>query len=584
MTVLEPAVRLFGSVTVSVGPGATAVPGGKPAGVLAVLALHAGQVVSIDMLVDALWGARPPTSARALIHTYVSGLRHVLADAGPTAPRVDTVPGGYRLGLEPNEVDVLRFLSSAVSAEVTIEELEATLRWSGNPLLFNLDASFVEPWRRRVDSARATAQTRVWAAQLKEDDVSGVIPELQAAVHQHPLREDTVLMLAEALGASGRQREALAVLDGYRLRLGEELGLDPSLRLAELRQQLLTTPTPPTQARSGEGAQRFGAGAAATAAVPRRRRLLVGATVIVVLAVAVVGFASWRLPIREYRAGAATGGPALLVLDSSSGEIQTRIGLPVQPSEAEVSGDLIWVRSEIDRALAVVDLTDPAGQRVFGLSEPPTALAVTGRSATVGLGYSGHVLTVTEQGVGAPQAVIPNVAGRMTLATRAEEVWAATIDGRIRALSGVTETTPRLQVTGAPRWMAVDSARIWILSSDRRNLVAVNRADGSEVASPLRGEPVAVAATDGDAWAVTSGDNRLWRASASGARIVATRALPGEPAGISVSSDRVWVAVGNPATLLSYDRVSLELIDSIDLPQEPADLAARPGLVIIAAR
>ena len=86
--------------------------------------------------------------------------------------------------------------------------------------------------------------------------------------------------------------------------------------------------------------------------------------------------------------------------------------------------------------------------------------------------------------------------------------------------------------------------------------------------SPLRGEPVDLAVHDGDAWAVTGGDDRLWRAPAVGGRVVATRPLPGEPAGIVAASDRVWVAVRRPATLLSYDRTSLDLIESIDLPQD----------------
>ncbi len=603
-TEFNPTVQLFGSVAVSVGTAGRELLAGKPAGVLAILALHAGRVVSTETLVDALWGERPPVSARGIVHTYISGLRHLLAHLGPSAPAVGTVPGGYRLMVAPSQVDVLHFLTLATSAEATVEELEASLQWSAEPLLIGADTSFVEPWQRRVDAARASVQDRVWAARVKGDDPAVVVPALQLAVRQHPLREDTVLLLATALTAAGRQEEALAAIDGYRVRLGEELGLDPSPRVGEVRQQLLAGPRtaqggagkherPGQQERPGEQERpeddraqlREPERPQSSAAEPHllRRWLLAGtaAMCVVILTAAVGHLVRWP-SIGDRGAEVTDEGPALLLLDVTSGEIQHRVALSVQPAEVEASGNLVWVRSELDRVVAVVDLDDSYRQRVVGLPEPPTALAATRRSAAVGLGYSGNMLTVTEQGSGVPEAVLPNTAGRLTLASHGEEIWAATLDGRIRAVSEPSEAALILRVQGAPRRMAVDSTRVWILTFDKSSLVAVDKADGTQVASPLRGEPVDLAVHDGDAWAVTSGDDRLWRASAVGGRVIATRPLPGQPAGIVAASDRVWVAVRQPATLLSYDRTSLDLIESIHLPQDPAGLTTTSGLVIIA--
>ena len=72
---------------------------------------------------------------------------------------------------------------------------------------------------------------------MNGDNPAVVVPALQTAVRQHPLREDMVL-LATALSATGRQQEALAAIEGYRVRLGEELGLDPSPRVGEVHQQV----------------------------------------------------------------------------------------------------------------------------------------------------------------------------------------------------------------------------------------------------------------------------------------------------------------------------------------------------------
>ncbi len=56
---------------------------------LALLLVHRGERVSLDRIVDALWGARPPVSVANLVHGYVRDLRRAI---GPG--RVQTVAGG----------------------------------------------------------------------------------------------------------------------------------------------------------------------------------------------------------------------------------------------------------------------------------------------------------------------------------------------------------------------------------------------------------------------------------------------------------------------------------------------------------
>src|SRR6478735_6110565 len=94
--------------------------------------------------------------------------------------------------------------------------------------------------------------------------------------------------------------------------------------------------------------------------------------------------------------------------------------------------------------------------------------------------------------------------------------WAAVIDGFLTRLHGESPSAQPYRVTGAPRRMAVDDGRIWILTSDRRELVALDVRRGEQIVSVLRGEPVDVAADDGEAWAVTGVDDRLWRAADTG--------------------------------------------------------------------
>src|SRR5215475_11382682 len=74
--------------------------------VLAVLLLHAGEAVSRERLIDELWGESPPPTARKAVNVYVSELRKRLAGDGESP--IATVPGGYRLDVDPERLDAAR--------------------------------------------------------------------------------------------------------------------------------------------------------------------------------------------------------------------------------------------------------------------------------------------------------------------------------------------------------------------------------------------------------------------------------------------------------------------------------------------
>ncbi len=69
---------------------------------LALLASRAGQVVSVDAIVEALWAEDPPPTAAKTIQSHVARLRASLAGVGRDL--IETMPGGYRLS--PAGVDV----------------------------------------------------------------------------------------------------------------------------------------------------------------------------------------------------------------------------------------------------------------------------------------------------------------------------------------------------------------------------------------------------------------------------------------------------------------------------------------------
>ncbi|MBO4161982.1 AAA family ATPase [Micromonospora antibiotica] len=170
--------------------------------VLCVLALRAGEAVSRDQLVDAVWGDDPPQSAAGNVYTYVSTLRQLLEPARGrwTAGRLLSSGGGsYQLHLTPTSVDVLRFESLHAQAQRqrstghTDAELNATaaaLRlWRGEAFA-GVPGPFAEQQRSRLTALRiATAEryAELLTGRGRQQEAAQVLRELMTA---HPHREE----------------------------------------------------------------------------------------------------------------------------------------------------------------------------------------------------------------------------------------------------------------------------------------------------------------------------------------------------------------------------------------------------------
>lgn len=208
---------------------------------LAILLAEAGTTVTVDKLIDRLWGGRAPRSARETLYGYVSRLRSALA--GEVA--VVRQSGGYRLEVEPMHVDMHRFerLVAAARAESVLERAcelwdEALQLWRGEPF-----AGLDVPWLREI---AANLGHRRFAAQLEHNDVrlalgrhAPLTPHLEALLEEHPLDERLNGQLMSALHHCGRQAEALACYARLRRRLVDELGSDPGPPLQRLHRQIL---------------------------------------------------------------------------------------------------------------------------------------------------------------------------------------------------------------------------------------------------------------------------------------------------------------------------------------------------------
>nr|AKA59468.1 transcriptional regulator, SARP family [uncultured bacterium AZ_40] len=216
---------------------------------LAALVLRANQVVSVEWLIDQLWGTSPPPSARVTVQNYIRRLRRLMHQhAAASAPLVTRAPG-YLLHIERGQLDLHRFEELTAQARHALAAGRATRAaelfrqalalWRGQPLA---DVGAEELCRREVPRLRERyleAVTGRVAADLALGRHAQLVGELQALVDEYPLREGFCGQLMLALHRSGRRAEALDAYRRTHARLVEELGVEPGPELHRLHRTIL---------------------------------------------------------------------------------------------------------------------------------------------------------------------------------------------------------------------------------------------------------------------------------------------------------------------------------------------------------
>jgi DNA-binding SARP family transcriptional activator len=232
--------RLLGTFEVSRDGEPVELGGQKQRAVLAILALNAGRVVSIDSLVDKLWGEHPPKTAVTSLQNFISQLRKALGTAA-----VVTKSPGYLLDVAPSQVDINEFerlVREARSLEAghAADRLEEAFElWRGRPLADFAFEPFAETEIARLEELRLTALEDRLQTELDSGKSGELVPELEALVSENPLRERPRGHLMLALYRSGRQAEALQVYQDTRRTLVDELGIEPTRALQELHASIL---------------------------------------------------------------------------------------------------------------------------------------------------------------------------------------------------------------------------------------------------------------------------------------------------------------------------------------------------------
>jgi predicted ATPase len=196
-------------------------------------------------LIGDLWADEtPPTAAKGL-QVHLSRLRKALGRDDVIVTR----GGGYSLLGADQEIDALWFEQLATrgrerraagDVQGAVDDLRESLSlWRGPALAEFAYEPFAQTVISRLEELRiVTLEDRI-AAELELGLGGALVPELEALVSEHPLREGLRGQLMLALYRAGRQAEALEAYQAAREVLVEELGIEPSAALKSLEKQIL---------------------------------------------------------------------------------------------------------------------------------------------------------------------------------------------------------------------------------------------------------------------------------------------------------------------------------------------------------
>ncbi|MEU4579041.1 BTAD domain-containing putative transcriptional regulator [Nonomuraea sp. NPDC023979] len=223
------------------------VPESKVRLLLAILLSHDGRPVPVDALAEHLWGSAQPKDPAAVLRTKVAQLRRALESAEPGGrDLVEWRAGGYALRAAAGAVDARAFAALAARARAGADPqaraallADALELWRGEPYAgFSAEPCLQGAIAQLAEQRLAAIEERA-EAELELGRPAEVLDELAEQVRRHPLRERLRACHMRALYQAGRQGEALADYHDLRVRLADELGVDPSPAVAAVHQAIL---------------------------------------------------------------------------------------------------------------------------------------------------------------------------------------------------------------------------------------------------------------------------------------------------------------------------------------------------------
>jgi len=228
--------------------GPSRIRGKRTRALLAILLMYPGQVVPVERIVDDMWPDNPPRSAVENVRTYVHQLRSLLG-SGSGRSVLESHPGGYRLVVEPEDLDMTRFLRLANEGrrahQLGHHEAAAALLgealglWRGAPLSGLHLSRTMRAKTLALKEHWWQAQVDWFSVRLALGESGELVAPLRELIGERPLDEGLRCLLVTALALSGRTGAALAAIDEARDTFVQELGIEPGPELRRLQTGML---------------------------------------------------------------------------------------------------------------------------------------------------------------------------------------------------------------------------------------------------------------------------------------------------------------------------------------------------------
>jgi YVTN family beta-propeller protein len=611
--------RILGSLEVLEGERVLDVGGGKQRSVLALLLLHANEVVPTDRLIDDLWPNEAPPSAAKIVQVHVSRLRKALDGAGEGI--LLTRGHGYELRLASGELDLDRFRRlledgrtslAANEPDKAAETLrEALALWRGPPLSDFTYESFAQEEIGRLEELHLAALEERIEADLALGRHDAVVQELAGLVAGHPLRERLRGQLMLALYRSGRQAEALEVYRDARRTFADELGLEPSPRLQQLERAILShdqAVQAPKRASTRERARRRGG-----------LLIAAGGLLIVAAAIAVMVLTGSHTPAGLKAVAADSVG----VIDPDGNRIVDSVPVGSAPTGITFGRSGVWVISGPEETVTRIDRKTRT-TRTLAVGGPPIDVVVGDNAVWV------LVSTPAASGAGGGPARIvridPKTMGMETvpirtaslgfgsgplqsLAATAGSVWVyspgprttvSRIDTTTNTPTAPFDAGPSLgfdsgTIGGAPGASGIAASRtaVWVVGDPGvirigTDLKAVSAQTGLGVVIPTA---LAVDEKTKTLWVVsrpgfrccpaeTVGTGTLTRIDTATNTVKDTISIGGNPAGLALGEDSVWIADPGTRSVVRFDPRT-NGYERIPVGGRPGGIAVGDGLVWI---
>ncbi|MFE1508465.1 BTAD domain-containing putative transcriptional regulator [Streptomyces sp. NPDC058726] len=278
-------LRILGSIELWTGSSLADIGPARQRSILGALLVDPERPVPLELLVDRVWGDRPPAGVRNVVHTYITRLRRAFARASAELPEpigLVRSPAGYVVSADLGAVDLVRFrrlLKSAQRDGLGDQERSTLLQqalhmWRGDAL-GGMHSDWAARARETLRQLHHEALSQWADAEIRLERPGTVLAELRAALLTDPLSEQICERLMLALYMEGRSVDALEYYQSMRRLIAKELGTDPSRRLQRLYETILrgeaADPAPPRERGGdphGAGTHQRHAPASAPAPVP----------------------------------------------------------------------------------------------------------------------------------------------------------------------------------------------------------------------------------------------------------------------------------------------------------------------------